>query len=379
MSAKTMHRSETIQSFELEIPEAELDDLRDRLARTRWPDELEGVDWSYGVPLEYVRELVDLWRTGFDWRAHEARLNTYPQFTTTIDGQRVHFLHVRSPDPDALPLICTHGWPMSVFEYVDLIGPLTDPRGHGGDPADAFHLVIPSLPGVAFSGQTTEPGWDTQRTARAWVELMSRLGYERYGTHGNDAGSLISPEVGRTDPERVVGVHVTQLFSFPSGDPAEFAEMSEEDTAAMKFLEQFSAGGGLAYNAYQSAQPQTLAYALQDSPAGWLAWVTQLFARSVDPEYILVNASAYWLTNTVGSSIRRYYEDAHAEHPSEPTTTPTGVAIFANDFQSIRRFADRDHANIVSWNRYDRGSHFSPHDAPDLLLDDVRQFFRELR
>jgi pimeloyl-ACP methyl ester carboxylesterase len=380
MSDTTMHTSETILSSGIEIPEAELDDLRDRLARTRWPDELEGVDWSYGVPLEYVRELVDLWRTSFDWREHEARLNAHPQFTTTIDDQQVHFLHVRSPEPEALPLICTHGWPMSVFEYLDLIGPLTDPRAHGGDPADAFHIVIPSLPGVAFSGPTTEPGWDTQRTARAWVELMSRLGYERYGAHGNDAGSMISPEVGRYDSERVVGVHVTQLFSFPSGDPAEFAEMSEEDMAAMKFLEQFTGGGGLAYNAYQSAQPQTLAYALQDSPAGWLAWVTQLFQRSVDPEYILVNASAYWLTNTIGSSIRRYYDDAHTEqHPSEPTTTPTGVAIFANDFQSIRRFADRDHTNIVSWNRYDRGSHFSPHDAPDLLLDDLREFFRDLR
>jgi epoxide hydrolase len=380
MSHPTMHTSETIQSFEVEIPEAELEDLRDRLARVRWPDELQGVDWSYGVPLDYVRELVDQWRTSFDWRAHESRLNAHPQFTTTIDGQQVHFLHVRSPEPDALPLICTHGWPMSVFEYVDLVGPLTDPRSHGGDPADAFHLVIPSLPGVAFSGPTMEPGWDTQRIARAWAELMSRLGYERYGAHGNDAGSQISPEVGRHDGERVAGVHVTQLFSFPSGDPAEFADMSEEDLAAMKFLEQFTAGGGLAYNAYQSAQPQTLAYALQDSPAGWLAWVTQLYQRSVDPDYILVNASAYWLTNTVGSSIRRYYDEAHAEqHPSEPTTTPTGVAIFANDFQSVRRFADRDHANIVSWNRYDRGSHFSPHDAPDLLLDDIRQFFRDLR
>jgi epoxide hydrolase len=369
-----------VQPYRVEIPQTELDDLDTRLERVRWPDELDGVDWTYGVPLEYVRELVGLWRTSFDWRAHEARLNAHPQFTTTIDGQQVHFLHVRSPEPDALPLICTHGWPMSVFEYVDLIGPLTDPRAHGGDAADAFHVVVPSLPGVAFSGPTTKPGWDTQRIVRAWVELMSRLGYKRYGAHGNDAGSQISPEVGRYDSERVAGVHVTQLFSFPSGDPAEFADMSDEDTAAMKFLEQFSAGGGLAYNAYQSAQPQTLAYALQDSPAGWLAWVTQLFQRSVDPDYILVNASAYWLTNTVGSSIRRYYEDAHAEQrTTEPTTTPTGVAIFANDFQSIRRFADRDHANIVSWNRYDRGSHFSPHDAPDLLLDDIREFFRPLR
>jgi epoxide hydrolase len=209
---------------------------------------------------------------------------------------------------------------------------------------------------------------------------MARLGYERYGAHGNDAGSLISPEVGRHDPERVVGVHVTQLFSFPSGDPAEFAGMSEEDQAALRFLEQFTAGGGLAYNAYQSAQPQTLAYALQDSPAGWLAWVTQLFQRWLAPDDILTHASAYWLTGTIGSSIRRYYEEIHAGGQStEPTTTPTGVAIFAEDFQSVRRFAERDHANIISWHRYERGSHFAPQDAPDLLLDDLRGFFRQLR
>jgi epoxide hydrolase len=369
-----------LRPHHVEIAQADLDDLQARLERVRWPDELPGVDWQLGVPLDYVRELVERWRTGFDWRAHEARLNAHPQFTTTIDGQQVHFLHVRSPEPDALPLICTHGWPMSVFEYLDLIGPLSDPRAHDADPGDAFHLVVPSLPGVAFSGPTTAPGWDTTRLARAWVELMARLGYERYGAHGNDAGSQISPEVGRHDPDRVVGVHVTQLFSFPSGDPAEFAGMSDEDMAAMKFLEQFTAGGGLAYNAYQSAQPQTLAYALQDSPAGWLAWVTQLFQRSVEPDYILVNASAYWLTSTIGSSIRRYYAEAHTEErPTEPTSTPTGVAIFANDFQSIRRFAERDHSNIVSWNRYGRGGHFSPHDAPDLLLADIRQFFRALR
>ena len=369
-----------IQPFRVEIPEADLDDLRARLDRVRWPDELTGVDWSLGVPLGYVRELVDYWRTGFDWRAQEAKLNAFRQFTTTIDGQQVHFVHVRSPEPGALPLICTHGWPMSVYEYLDLAGPLSDPRAHGGDPADAFHVVIPSIPGVAFSGPTNEPGWDTRRVARAWTELMARLGYERYGAHGNDGGSQISPEVGRYDRDRVAGVHVTQLFSFPSGDPDEFADLSEEDVAALAFLERFSAAGGLAYNAYQSAQPQTIAYALQDSPAGWLAWVTQLFQRFVDPDYILVNASAYWLTNTVGSSIRRYYAEAHREPPpSEPTTAPTGVAIFADDFQSIRRFAERDHANIVSWNHYDRGSHFAPHDAADLLLDDLRRFFRPLR
>jgi pimeloyl-ACP methyl ester carboxylesterase len=372
---------DAITPFQLEVPQRDLDDLRDRLARVRWPDELDDAGWTYGVPLRLVRELTDRWRDGFDWRAQEARLNAHPQFTTELDGQRVHFLQVRSPEPGALGLICTHGWPMSVFEYLDLIGPLTDPRAHGGDPADAFHVVVPSLPGVGPAGPTTEPGWDTRRVARAWAQLMARLGYERYGAHGNDAGSLVSPELGRVAGEHVAGVHVTQLFSFPSGDPAEFAGLSESDQAALAFLQEFDARGGLAYNAYQSAQPQTLAYALQDSPAGWLAWVTQLFTEEVDLDYILTNASLYWLTGTVGSSLRRYHADAHPTEPSPtaPTTVPTGVAVFAKDFQTIRRFAERDHSNIVRWTRFDRGSHFSPHDAPDLLLEDLRAFYRELR
>jgi epoxide hydrolase len=281
--------------------------------------------------------------------------NEHPQFLTTVDSQQVHFLHVRSPEPDALPLICTHGWPMSVFEYVDLIGPLSDPRSHGADPGDAFDLVIPSIPGVAFSGPTTDRGWNTDRIERAWVSLMRQLGYDRYGAHGNDIGSQVSPEVGRHDPEHVVGVHVTQLFSFPSGDPSEFADLSEEDQAALAFLEQFTSGGGL-------------------------AWVTQLFRDAVDADYIITNAGAYWLTGTVGSSIRRYDEDAHTtERAAGPTTTPTGVAIFASDFQSVRKFADRDHANIVSWNRHPTGSHFATRDATDLLISDIRSFYRPLR
>lgn len=368
-----------LQRFRVEIAQADLDDLQERLARVRWPDELPGVGWTYGVPGEYLQALVEHWRTGYDWRTHESRINEHPQFMTTIDGQHVHFLHVRSSEPGALPLLCTHGWPMSVVEYLDLIGPLTDPAAHGGNPADAFHVVIPSLPGVGFSGPTHDRGWGTRRTARAWVELMARLGYASYGVHGNDAGSMVSPEIGREVPDRVVGVHVTQLFSFPSGDPAEFADMSADDLAALRFLEEFSTAG-LAYNQYQSAQPQTLAYALQDSPVGWLGWVTQLFQKFVDPDYIITNAAIYWLTGTIGSSIRRYYEDAHLQDtPAEPTTVATGVAIFADDFKSIRKFADRDHANIVHWKTYDRGSHFSPHDASDLICSDLRTFFHDLR
>ncbi len=367
-----------IRPFRFAIPQADLDDLRGRLARTRFPDELPRVGWDYGVPLGYVKDLAEYWRTGYDWRAWEARLNEYPQFTTTIDGQNIHFLHVRSPEPDALPLILTHGWPGSIVEYLDLIGPLTDPRAHGGDPAQAFHLVIPSLPGFGFSGPTTEKGWNRYRTARAWAELMRWLGYDRYGAHGNDAGSFVSPELGRLAPDHVVGVHVTQIYSFPSGDPAELTDLTPEDRRALEMLQWFSENM-MAYNKLQSTQPQTLAFALLDSPVGQLAWNAQLFGDAVDADFILTNVMLYWLTGTAASSARFYYKDAHAQHPTEPTTTPTGVAAFANDFSGIRRFADRDHKNIVHWSEFDRGGHYAAHQVPDLLIGDLRTFFGRFR
>ena len=379
-----------ITPFQASVPQADLDDLADRLARVRWASELppeevtDGVQrgpvppgWEYGVPLEFVQRLVAYWRKDFDWRAAEARLNAHPQFTTEIDGENVHFVHVRSPEPDAIPLILTHGWPNSVFEYLDLIGPLTDPRAHGGDPADAFHVVIPHLPGFGFSGPTKEKGWNRYRTAKAWVELMRRLGYERYGTHGNDAGSYVAPEMGRTAPERVIGVHVTQLFSFPSGDPAELVDLDEQELEYLRFLKFFNDNMS-GFAKLQESAPQNLAHALADSPAGQLAWSGQLLAGTSE-DHLLTNATLYWLTNTGASSARFYYEDAHAEHPTTPTTAPTGLASFAFDFRPLRRFAERDHANIVSWNEYDRGGHWSAQDAPDLLVSDLRAFFRRLR
>jgi pimeloyl-ACP methyl ester carboxylesterase len=379
-----------IRPFRIETPQADLDDLMARLARTVWTDELPPGDeppagapvprpsgWEYGVPVDYVRRLVGYWRTGYDWRAWEARLNAYPQFTTTIDGQNVHFLHVRSPEPGALPLVLTHGWPGSVVEYLNVIGPLTDPRAHGGDPGLAFDVVIPSMPGYGFSGPTTERGWSNARIAAAWVELMRRLGYERYGAAGNDAGSMISPEVGRLDPDHVVGVHVTQVFSFPSGDPAEFAGLSEEEQAGLQVLNWFWQNLG-AFNQLQSQQPQTLAHALADSPAGLLGWNAQLLGPDVDDDFTLTNTTIYWLTRTAGSSIRLYYENARATPPAEPTTVPLGLAMAGGDFISIRRFAERDHKNIVSWNRYPRGSHYAAHLEPDQLVADIRQFFRRV-
>jgi pimeloyl-ACP methyl ester carboxylesterase len=285
-------------------------------------------------------------------------------------------MHVRSPEPDATPLILTHGWPNSVVEYLDLIGPLSDPRSHGGDPADAFHLVIPSIPGFAFSGPTHEKGWNQYRMARAWAELMRRLGYDRYGAHGNDGGSMISPEVGRYDPDHVIGVHVTQIFSFPSGDPAELEGLTQKEMEYLQFLKTFNDEMS-AFAQLQGTKPQNVTHALADSPVGQLAWTAQLLAATSD-DHVLTNATIYWLTNTAASAARFYYEDHHAEHPAEPTTVPIGLASFAFDFTPLRRFAERDHSNIVSWNEYDRGSHWATQDAPDLLIADLQKFFGSL-
>lgn len=381
--------SNDIRPFRIDIPQADLDDLRGRLARTRWTTgQLPGVGWDRGVPLEALRDLVEFWANGYDWRAHEERLNSYPQFVTEIDGTNVHFLHVRSPEPDAFPLVLTHGWPGTIVEYLDVIGPLTDPRAHGGDPADAFHLVIPSMPGFAFSGPTPDAGWDIPRVARAWVELMRRLGYERYGAAGNDGGSMISPVVGRLDPDHVAAVHVTQVFSFPSGDPSEFDGFGEEEYRRLAFLQRFMDEHS-GFNKIQSTRPETLAHALADSPVGQLAWILDPLRgfgdhppemdKLLNADVVLTIAMMYWLTGTAGSAARQYYENAHAQdEPTERGTTPTGVAVFANDLQAIRQLAERDH-NIVHWSEFDRGGHFSGTDAPDLITADLRAFFKNHR
>jgi epoxide hydrolase len=375
-----------IQPFRIEIPQADLDDLRDRLARTRWPDQLPGVGWDYGIPLEYVKELAEYWRTSYDWRAHEKRLNAFAQFTTTIDGQNIHFLHVRSPEPDALPLIITHGWPGSIAEFMEVIGPLTDPRAHNGDPADAFHLVVPSIPGFGFSGPTGDRGWNVRRVAQAWGELMQRLGYRRYGAQGGDWGSSISRELGLIVPEHLVGVHLNMLFS---QRPDDVTDLTDEEQARLQALRQFRTTGS-GYGAIQSTRPQTLAYGLTDSPAGQLAWIAEKFGEwtdgglpdeAVDRDQLLTNVMLYWLTGTAGSSARLYYEAAHSGTwgPPVTSTAPTGVAVFPREIAPpIRRFAELSN-NIVHWAEFDRGGHFAAMEAPELLVGDVREFFRPLR
>ena len=375
--------SSEIRPFRVDVPEADLDDLRDRLGRTRWPDELPGSGWSYGVSLDRVKELAGYWRTAYDWRVHEARLNEFPQFTTIIDRQNVHFLHVRSPEPDALPLIITHGWPGSVAEFLEVLGPLADPRAHGGDPADAFHVVAPSIPGYGFSGPTTETGWDVSRIARAWAELMRRLGYPRYGAQGGDWGARISPELARVDPAHVVGLHVNAFVAVPSGDPPKREGLSDSERARLDRLGNWRAERS-GYSQIQATRPQTLAYALADSPVGQLAWYTEWYddyghrVGAIDRDAILTNVSLYWLTGTAASAARLYREAAASwGREVERSAVPTGMAVFPGD-STVRTFAEREHA-IVHWSEFDRGGHFAALQAPDLLVDDVRAFFRGLR
>ena len=380
-----------VRPFRIDVPRRDLDDLLDRLGRTRWPGELSEVGWSRGVPLGYLKDLVEHWRASYDWRAWEARLNEFPQFTTEIDGQNVHFLHVRSPEPDAFPLILSHGWPGSVVEFLDIIGPLTDPKAHGGEAADAFHLVIPSLPGFGFSGPTREPGWDSYRIAGAFAELMGRLGYGRYGAQGGDFGAFVSPDLGRVNGDRVAGVHVNAatlgFIPFGEVDEATLAGLTDAEKARLERLNLFlSEGNG--YFQIQATRPQTLAYGLTDSPVGQLAWVVEKFKEwsypsdeppetTIDRDRMLTNVMLYWLTRTGASSAHLYYESMHSGNWPTPSAVPTGVAVFAEDV-AIRRFAEQGN-NIVHWSEFDRGGHFAAMEAPDLLVGDVRDFFRALR
>ncbi|TCP56419.1 pimeloyl-ACP methyl ester carboxylesterase [Tamaricihabitans halophyticus] len=385
-----------IQPFRIDVPQAQLDDLGARLANTRWPDELPGLGWSRGVPVEYLKGLAEYWRTGYDWRAQEAMLNEFPQFVATVDGQRIHFLHIRSPEPGATPLMLLHGWPGGVVDFLDVLGPLTDPRAHGGDPADAFHLVVPALPGFGFSTPLAGPGMNPARMAEVLVQLMTLLGYSRYGVQGYDAGAWVAPEMGNQAPERVSGIHLNAMLTFPMGTPGELDDLTDVEQQRWRAMQDFNDG----YLQCNAKRPQTVTYGLHDSPVGQLAWIVEKFKEltmpedalpehCVDRDRMLTDVSLYWLTGTAGSAAQIYYEaisatswDSEAVDSSHwtdtgPSTVPTGVLVSAHDV-TVRRWAERDH-NIVHWTELGKGGHFLAMEEPAALVDDVRLFFRSLR
>jgi pimeloyl-ACP methyl ester carboxylesterase len=367
-----------VERFQIDVPEADLLDLRDRLVRTRWPNEAMAEPWAQGTPLGYLQELVEYWIERYDWRAAETRLNTYEHFLTEIDGQRIHYMHLPSRHPGALPLVLSHGWPGSIVEFLDVLGPLTDPA----DPADAFTLVVPSLPGYGFSGPTTAPGWNPRRIADAFGTLMDELGYERYGVQGGDWGSAVSANMADLRPERVAGLHLNFL-----NVPPPRGEARPEHEPAERF-----AAEGSGYQQIQSTKPQTIGYLLDDSPAGLAGWIVEKFRewsdcggdpeRSFTKDQLLTNVMIYWLTRTGTSAARLYWEMRQAGREALPhavVDVPTGVANFPGEIaRSERAWAERRY-RIVHWTYPERGGHFAAMEVPDLFVEDVRTFFRLVR
>jgi pimeloyl-ACP methyl ester carboxylesterase len=367
-----------IRPFRVDVPQADIDDLMDRLARTRLPQPAPADDWDSGTPNSYLREAVARWRDGFDWRAAEARMNEHPQFTTEIGGQPIHFVHVRSPHAGATPLLLAHTYPGSFVDYLDMIGPLVDPVAHGGRAEDAFDVVIPDAPGFGFSQPVVEAGWTTARVAAAYDALMRRLGYDSYGIHGSDNGAMVARDLGLQNTEGFLGLHVLQLFSFPSGDPAEFDRLEPQDYAGLEHMQWFQSVGG--YNTMNASRPQTVAAGLSDSPVGQLAY-SELFnsfgnGTSLVPlDTILTQVSVAWFANASAGMSRAYRENALADAEPRVSEARTGVAVFADDFQTIKVFAERDNSNIVHWSRFERGGHFASLEVPELVVGDLRAFF----
>jgi pimeloyl-ACP methyl ester carboxylesterase len=395
----TVETATEIRAFQLEIPEDQLADLRRRIAATRWPSRELVEDRSQGVQLKTLQEVARYWAEDYDFGRLEARLNALPQFTTEIDGVEIHFIHVRSPHEDALPLIMTHGWPGSVIELLETVGPLTDPTAHGGSAEEAFHLVLPSLPGYGFSAEPTEVGWDPGRTARAWAELMNRLGYTRYVAQGGDLGAIVTDVMGRQAPEGLVGIHMNLLVTTlgaatpPPGD-------TEEERAALDAINTFTTSG-FGYFLEQSTRPQTIGYALLDSPVALAAWlldhdtdsyykISSAFlegqpAGQLTPERIVDNITLYWLTGTGASAARAYWELGRAQalaagQPPPEVSLPVGFTTFPGEiFQAPRSWVEQSYPNLTYFNEGDKGGHFAAWEEPELFSDEVRAAFRSLR
>ncbi len=374
---------DALTPFTVDVPADEVDDLRRRLRGTRWPDAATVGDWSQGVPLDWLREVCRYWAEEYDWSACQARLDAVPQLTTVVDGLAVHLLHVPSPHPGALPLVLTHGWPGSVLEFLDLIGPLTDPE----DPRDAFSVVVPSLPGYGWSGHPEAPGWGPARTADAWAEVMRRLGYERFGAQGGDIGSFVSANLGARHPDRVAGVHLNMVVTEP---PPGRTEFDEREQRALDRMRTFRTDGS-SYSHQHRTRPQTLGYGLTDSPAGQAAWILEKFAAWTDNDgdptsaialdRLLDDVSVYWFTRTATSSARMYWEMARAPEERAPQVdVPSGVSLFPHEiFVPPRAWVERQLTDLRLWREHDSGGHFAAMERPGELLADVREFFRPLR
>ena len=389
-SAEGQPDAEAIRPFTIEIADEVLEDLNDRLARTRLPDQIPGTGWEYGTNRAYMEELLAYWQDDFDWRAQERRLNEFDHFKTVIDGVDVHFIHQRSPEEDAIPLLLTHGWPGSVVEFTEIIGPLTDPAAYGGNAADAFHLVIPSLPGYGFSGKPTERGYNPERMADVLAGLMERLGYDRYGAQGGDWGAIISRILAGNYSDRLIGLHSNMISGGPppGGNPEEGVPVEELERRRER-VESFSDGRG--YSAIQGTKPQTLGYGLNDSPAGLAAWIVEKFHGWSDhdgnvesaftKDELLTNITLYWVTETITSSTRLYYESGNtpATRRVGYIDVPTGAAIFPKElFYVPQRWAEARY-NMVQYTVMPRGGHFAALEEPELLVDDIRALFRGLR
>jgi pimeloyl-ACP methyl ester carboxylesterase len=377
-----------IEPFEIRVDDSVLDDLRNRLASTRLPDQIAGTGWEYGIPMDYVRELVEYWRDTYDWRAQEARLNELAHFRTSIDGQSIHFIHARSPHVDAFPLLLTHGWPGSVVEFLDVMPRLTDPEAHDGSAANAFHVVVPSLPGYGFSEPTRTRGWDVGRIASAFTDLMRRLGYGRYGAQGGDWGAQVATRIGPLDPDHCAAIHLNMPLAGRPDEPVPLSEAEQADLAVMAHFRREESG----YAQEQGTKPQTLGVALNDSPAGLLAWIVEKFRAWSDcdghPEnafsrdQLITNVMTYWVTQTITSSMRLYWDRVHGdaqEHESEFVGVPTGVARYPKEPLRIPRSWVERRYNVTHWADMPRGGHFAAMEQPTLFVDDLRSFFRTVR